>query len=295
MALNHDAVNALRTTGTAKFVDAMKSRTTGDYEKFCQRDSFGSTGYSPFLLLGFGTGSKWLTTRAMKALRSLGIRFDGELHEDSYKVKNTELSDDPALKGAQIGSKMAQSAAVYEEIQAFGILKNNVTGFDGSAMFGDHIIVADDGTTTVAEYNNDMGGSGPAWFVTDAEAALIAKRTDEDYSFAVIGGSQDTELGFNEDATAFGWRMRGLFKPGFFTHAIRSKQPLTGDNLDAVLQRSASFRSDTGLPMSNKPTHLIVPRALEPAAIKLLNMLLVNGGESNPYYGRLQLIVSDYL
>jgi len=295
MPLSTEQLNEIKATGSAKFVDTFKARTSRAFEAIITRDRFGSTGYVPFLLLGLGTGSKWVGNRAMKALRSMGVRFNGELHEDSYKVQNTDLADDPAIQASRIAGGLATSADVYDEKEVFAVLKENAVGFDGQPMFGTHEISNEAGTTVLATFDNDIEGAAPAFFTVNKNAIIVATRDGEDYQFSAIGGTADSHLGFTEDATAMGWRMRGLFKPGFWAHAVRSKQPLNEESLEECIMRHASFKNDAGLPMNCAPTHLVVPTALGPAAKKILERDYIDGGDSNIYKNRLQLIVSDYL
>ena len=56
-----------------------------------------------------------------------------------------------------------------------------------------------------------------------------------------------------------------------------------------------TFNADGGRKLGVSPTVLVVPPALEEAALNLLNTEYGTGGASNPWKGTAQLIVTPYL
>ncbi len=284
MPLSNEALQAIKATGSAKFADTLAARVGKAYEQLVTRDTFGSAGYVPFMLGGIAAGQEWVASRLMQALASFGVRFNGKKYENSVKVQVTDLADDPAMAAARVAARMADTAARYDEKAVYGVLKSNSAGFDGEPLFGTH------GT-----YSNDIEGTGAAWYIGNSQSIIVATREGEDFTFQAIGGTADSELTFAEDAVAMGWRARKIYAPGFYAHTVRSKAALTAENLQEAISRAHSFRNEAGEPIDNAPTHLVVPRALEAAATKLLKAMLVNGGDTNTDYNRLTLIVSDDL
>lgn len=294
MALSNADLDAIKATGSAKFVDTLAARKGKAYEAIITRETFGSAGYVPFLLGGAGSGQEWTTTRLMRQMRSYGVRFNGKKYENSTKVEITDIADDPAMGAARIAARMADSAARHEEKAVYGVLKANAAGFDGKPLFGEHKYEAEDGTV-LATFSNDIEGSGAAWYLCNSESIIDATREGEDYEFQAIGGTSDSELTFMEDAVAMGWRTRKIFAPGYWANTVRSKAALTADNLQDAIVLRAGFKGDDGEPLNNAATHLVVSRANEAAATKLLKAMLIGGGDTNTDYNRLQLIVSDDL
>lgn len=77
--------------------------------------------------------------------------------------------------------------------------------------------------------------------------------------------------------------------PGF-----GSKAPLTAENYAAARAAMMGFKSDGGRMLGVSPTVLVVPPALESAALHLLNTETKDGGGSNPWKGTAELIVTPY-
>lgn len=292
MALTRETLDELAATYSSKFEDTMTARIDGAHKAIRVEDDFGSTGYAPFITGGVGVGREWIGARVFKKVQSYGVRFIGKLYENTVKVPVVDLEDDPALSAAKIATAQTRSAARHDEIHTFGVLKNNQVGFDNVPLFGEHSYLADDGTTVIATYNNDIAGTSSAWYLCNDRSIVVATRRGEDYTGQALVG---TDLQFNEDAVAMGWRARKIFAPGFWADSVRSKKALTPENLDEAIQLAHSFKSDDGQPIDNAPKFLVVPRSLESAARKLIKAELVNGGETNIYFNRLQVIVSDDL
>lgn len=294
MPLSNEAIEQIKTTGSAKFVDTLAARVGRAFEQIITRDTFGSAGYVPFMLGGVGTGQEWTGSRLMKKLRSYGVRFNGKKYENSVKVDVVDLADDPAMGAARVAARMAESAARFDEKAVYSVLKNNAAGFDGEPLFGTHTY-EDEAGATVATYSNAIDGTASAFYLVNSKSVIVATREGEDFTFQAIGGAADSQLTFEEDAVAMGWRTRKIYAPGFWANAVRSKAALTAENLQEAVALMHSFRGDDGEPLDNAPTHLVVPRSLEAAATKLLKAMLVNGGDTNTDYNRLTLIVSDDL
>lgn len=292
MTISAAALAELKSTLSAKFATDLAARVEKAYEAFVTRDTFGSEGYVPFLIGGVGAGQEWTDTRVMRAINEYGIRYVGKLYENSVKIKKTTLADNIAAKAATIGAKMAVSADAHEEIQAYNVLASNPNGFDGDPLFGlDHKYSDAEGADTFA---NVIDGAAAAWYLVNKEALIIADREGEGYTAQVYGGD-NTEIDFVEDSLAIGWRARKIFAPGFWANAMKCKTALTADNLQSAIALKATFKNDTGELLGNPFTHLVVGRSNEAAALKLLKAALINGGDTNVYLNRLQLIVSDQL
>lgn len=82
---------------------------------------------------------------------------------------------------------------------------------------------------------------------------------------------------------------------GLWQLAYGSKQTLTAANYAAARAAMQTFTSDGGRKLGVNPNVLVVPPALEEAALNLLNTEYGAGGASNPWKGTAQLIVTPYL
>jgi phage major head subunit gpT-like protein len=292
--LTKEAVIELQTTGSATFVERLKSIADRSFEAITTRDNFGSTGYTPFLLGGMSAGREWVGSRVLNAIRTYGVKFTGKKYENTVEVEVEEVADNPAASAARIARAMADTAGLHEAKQAWAVLSGNAVGFDSEPLFGEHTYTEADGTTVIATYNNSIDGTGDTWYLCNARTLIVATRTGEDYNFQVIGGD-NSEYQFLNDKVAMGWRARKIFAPGLWIDAVRSSKALTADNLQEAITLAHSFRNEKGEKLDNRPTHLVVPRSLEAAADKLIKAAFINGGDSNTNLNKLQVIVCDYL
>lgn len=296
MSLTKAKLLEVMTTASAKFVDSMQARTDNSYEAIVTRDSFGSAGYTPFLLGGFGSGRLWSGARLFKRLKSYGVKFMGMKFEDTYEIEADELADNPALSGAKIGKGLSSSAARHEQIEITKVLSENKAGFDGEPLFGVHEYLADDGTTVIGTYTNDIAGSAAPFYLANKQSLLIADRDGENYRMQTMGGG-DSEHTFVTDNIAFGWRARKIFAPCLAFNTIRSANPVTEENVLTAYQTQIGFRSDSGQPLDNAPTHIVVKRgtAQEAAAERLLTLRTLAAGGDNPMYNKLKILALDDL
>ena len=77
--------------------------------------------------------------------------------------------------------------------------------------------------------------------------------------------------------------------------AFGSKAALTPANYAAARAAMMGFKADGGRILGVTPTVLVVPPALEEAALNLLNTETKDGGGTNPWKGTAELIVTPYL
>lgn len=292
MPLSQAQVDELRVTGTSAFETQLSQAVDETYKLFTMQESFGATGYVPVLLGGIGAGQEWLTTRVMHNVNEYGVKYTGKVYENSVKMKNTQVADAVAATAAKVGAELAKDARQDSALRAISVLLANPNGFDGDPLFGEHVYSAAQGAPV---YSNAIAGQGPAWFLLNDYSLVEATRTDENTTFGVIGGTQDSHLGFTEDAVAMGWRHRKIFAPGFWANSVRSEAALTSENLRAAMTAQVKFKNDAGKRIGAKAKYLVVGHSNAAAAEKLIKAALIDGGNSNLDLGRLQLVVLDDL
>lgn len=292
MPLSQAQVDEVRVTGTSSFETQLSQAVDETYKLFTLQESFGSEGYVPVMLSGIGAGQEWVNARVMHAISEYGVKFTGKVYENSVKMKNTQVADAIAATAAKVGAELAKDARQDSALRAIGVLKNNAAGFDQDPLFGTHTYSAEPGATV---FSNDIDGTNEPWFLLNDYSLVEAVRTGEGPTFAVIGGTQDSHLGFMEDAVAMGWRYRKIFAPGFWANSVRSKAALTSANLRAAMNLQVKFKNDAGKRLGVKAKYLVVGTSNAAAAEALIKAALVDGGNSNLDLGRLQLIVLDDL
>lgn len=308
--LTKEKLLEVMTTATAKFNDALKARQDANYEKFVDDDTCGSAGYSPYMLGGVGAGRKWIGSRVYTRLRSYGVRFNPEKWEKTIEADATELADNPAYaSGNKLAEKLAESWFLTDAKAVQAVLKDNAIGFGGEALFGTHEYVDQNADGTVkldgdgnpivtASFSNDMGGSGQSWYLLNEKAVTRVTREGEEPKVVLKGGTPETsEHTFDNDTIVVGWRTRKIYAPGMAYNALRSKQAVTPENLQAAEDRFTTFVNDAGEYVSAAPKFIAVKKGTAAAnAFKaILDRQLINGGESNQYYKRFELLELDYL
>jgi phage major head subunit gpT-like protein len=144
--------------------------------------------------------------------------------------------------------------------------------------------------------SNFKDGSGPAWFLLDTPRAIkpMIWQEREDYEFQSLTSSTDSHV-FMNDEYVYGVRARvnagfGLWQLGFGSKA-------TLDTASYANARAAmmDYRSENGRILGINPTTLVVPPALEDAALRILNTENGSGGESNPWKGTAELILTPFV
>lgn len=295
MAMTKEKLAELITTATGRFVDDMKARVT-PVDAIVTDDTCSNGGYSPYFLGGIGAGRKWIGSRVYTKLRSFGVKFTAEKFEKTVEIPSDELTDNPAVDGAKIGARLAESAALTEVKQTLSVLKDNAVGFDLDPLFGEHEYVDQNADGTVklengqpvvlGSYNNDIDGNGPAWYLASKKSIVRVTQVGEDYNVVMKGGSAETsEYTFDTDNLAWGWKARKIFRGGMPYYTIRSKQPLTAESYQAAKDLGATFTNDAGELVDNRFTHIVVKRgtAAAAAAKKLFTQAFLANGESNIY------------
>ena len=116
----------------------------------------------------------------------------------------------------------------------------------------------------------------------------------EKYEFQQITRSEDQHV-FMNDEYIYGVRARVNAGFGLWQLAFGSKAALTPANYAAARAAMMGFKADGGRILGVTPTVLVVPPALEEAALNLLNTETKDGGGTNPWKGTAELIVTPYL
>jgi phage major head subunit gpT-like protein len=295
MAMTKEKLAELITTATGRFIDDMKARTS-IVSAIVTDDTCTNGGYSPYFLGGIGSGRRWIGNRVYTKLKSYGVKFTCEKFEKTVEIPSDELTDNPAVDGAKIGARLAESAVLTEEKETLAVLKNNVAGFDLDPLFGTHEYVDQnaDGSVMLAAgqpvvlgaYVNDIEGAGEAWFLASKKSIVRVTQAGEDYNVVMKGGSaESSEYTFDTDNLAWGWKARKIFRGGMPYYTIRSKASLTGESFQAAQDLGATFTNDAGELVDNRFTHIIVKRGTAPAAAarKLFTQAFLANGESNIY------------
>lgn len=114
------------------------------------------------------------------------------------------------------------------------------------------------------------------------------------YEFQQVNTSNDERV-FLTDEYLYGIRARVNAGFGLWQLAFGSAATLDATNYAAARAAMMNFKSNDGRILGVTLTTLVVPPALEDAALHLLNTEMKDGGGSNPWKGTASLIVTPYL
>ena len=292
-------LSGLRTGFSKAFQDALAA-TPADWEKVATRvpsssasNTYAWLGQSPAL-------REWVGDRVLKDMAAQAYQVQNKLYECTVAVKRTDIEDDNVGVYAPLFSEMGRAAKAHADQLVFGLLAagETTTCYDGQNFFDtDHPVYPNvDGTGTATLVSNLQAGTGPAWYLLDTSRALkpliFQERTTPELD--ALTSTQD-EMVFMSDTYRYGIRYRCNAGFGFWQLAYKSKAALDAANFNAAMAAMMQIKADGGRPLGVKPTTLVVPPSLRANAMALIEAQLTTGGESNPNYKAVEVIVSPWL
>lgn len=240
---------------------------------------------------------EWVGPRQIKNLEAHGFTIKNRKFESTIRVGRDAIADDKIGVFKPMFSEMGQGARRHPEELVFNLLKAgfNTACYDGQNFFDtDHPVKDAEGNSTVV--SNFQAGSAPAWFLLDTSRAVrpIIWQERESYEFQQLIANDNPHV-FVHDEYLYGVRARVNAGYGLWQLAYGSKATLDATSYAAARAAMMDFKTDGGRILGVNPVVMVVPPALEDAALHLLNTETKDGGGSNPWKGTAQLIVTPYL
>jgi phage major head subunit gpT-like protein len=240
---------------------------------------------------------EWIGPRHVKNLTAHGFTIENRKFESTTSIPRDSIADDKLGVFKPAFSEMGQLARTHPEELVFGLLGAGFTTtcFDGQNFFDtDHPSKDKNGAEITV--SNTSTGAGPAWFLLDTSRAVkpIIWQEREKYEFTALNRPDDQNV-FLNDEYLFGVRARVNAGFGLWQLAYGSTATLDDTAYAAARAAMMGYRSAEGRLLGIKPTTLVVPPALEEAALYLLNAETKDGGGSNPYAKTADLIVTPWL
>lgn len=240
---------------------------------------------------------KWVGDRVVKNLTQHDYRLKNEKYEDTIEVDVEAIEDDqygvytPLFKGLGAAIAAHPNEMVFATLAAgFG-----EPCYDGQYFFdSDHPVTQADGAT--ASVSNFQTGAATPWFLIDASKALKPIIFQDRVKPRLVRKDNEKDDNvFNQDKFVYGVRARRAAGYGMWQTAFGSKAALDATNYAAARSAMMALKGDAGRPLGIKPTHLVVPPALEGAALELLNAERNAAGATNVWRNTAQLLVSSWL
>lgn len=239
---------------------------------------------------------EWIGQRQVNNLKAHGFTIANRKFESTISVKREDIADDRLGVFRPLVAEMGQSAKRHPDELIFSLLASGFTApcFDGGTFFdSDHPVDIDGEVVT---QSNMQDGTDPAWFLLDTSRAIrpVIWQEREPYEFQSLDDTNSKYV-FVNDEFLYGIRARVNTGFGLWQLGFGSKAPLTEENYAAARATMMGFKSDGGRLLGVTPTVLVVPPALESAALHLVNTETKDGGGSNPWKGTTELIVTPYV
>lgn len=247
---------------------------------------------------------EWIGDRVVHGIASHGYTVKNKSFELTIGVPRTAIADDQYGVYAPMFTEMGRSAEAHPDQVIFGLLADGKTGlcYDGTPFFGDaHPVITKSGKAGVQSNVLEASSSpGPRWYVLDTSRALkpLIYQNRESPNFVAKDKETDDNV-FDRNEFRYGTSRRGNAGFGFWQMAQTSNKPLAEASLEEAVTALTTRTGDNGRPLGLNGTLLVVPPALEFKASALLNSELIaaegGGSKSNPYKGRLKLLVAPWL
>lgn len=295
-------LTGLRTGFSKAFQDALTNTPT-DWGKVATRVPSTSTSNTYGWLNQYPALREWVGDRVVKNMAAQAYQVQNKLYEGTVGVARTDIEDDNVGVYTPLFAEMGRAAKAHADQLVMGLLAagESTVCYDGQNFFdSDHPVYPNvDGTgtaTPVSNYNDGGATPGPAWYLLDASRALkpiiFQERTAPELEAMTATNDEGV---FVSDTYRYGIRYRCNAGFGFWQLAYKSKAALDASNFNAAMQAMMEVKADGNRPMAIKPTTLLVPPALRASALSLIEANLIAGGQGNPNYKAVEVVVSPWL
>lgn len=238
---------------------------------------------------------EWIGDRVVHGLEGADFSIKNRKFELTEGVERDAIEDDTYGLYGPVFNEFGRASREHPNELSVEVLESNPLCYDGQNLFdSDHPVL--DASGAPQSVSNDMGGSGPAWYVMDLSRAIrpIIFQRRRDYNFRAITDLNDQQV-FLTDKFLFGVDARVNAGPGLWQLVVRSKQTLDATNYEAARKRLQELQGDYARPLALRHTHTMVPTTLEGPARKVIVNSLASGGETNEWAGSSMLVVNHWL
>ncbi|MGB0683399.1 MAG: Mu-like prophage major head subunit gpT family protein [Magnetovibrionaceae bacterium] len=240
---------------------------------------------------------KWVGPRVIDSLASAGYVLENEPFENTVAVDRYDIEDDQyGTYNPAIGD-LGQTVAEHPDELCWGVLKK---GFEELCFDGQPFIDTDhpalDANGKEISVSNYTAGAEPAWFLMDTTRAIkpIIYQERQKARFVAKDSPTDDHV-FNNNEFLYGVDYRAAAGYGLWQLIHGATVSLNEDNYAAVRQAMMELKADHGRPLNIRPRLLVVPPALEKAALKLVQAENNANGETNVYRNSVEVHVEPML
>ncbi len=240
---------------------------------------------------------EWIGERIVQNLMQHDYAIKEKALELTLGVDKDDIETDNLGIYGPLFQAMGQSTGATADQLTFGLLGNGFATecYDGQFFFDtDHPVLDKDGNK-ISVANTD-GGSGTPWFLLDVSRPIrpLILQVRKDFEFVSMTRTDDDHV-FKNKEFLYGADARMNVGFGFWQMAWGSKQTLSAANYAIARAALMGMKGDYGRPLGMMPRLLVVPPALESAALKIVNNELGANGETNEWKGTAEVLVCPWL
>lgn len=256
------------------------------------------TGTEDYGWLGQVPGMReWLGDRQIQNLALHSYSIKNKDFESTVGVKRPHIEDDQLGIYSPMFEMMGQNASEHPDTLVFALLAAgfDTKCYDNQYFFDtDHPVIQAD--KSVASVSNVQAGAGAPWFLLDTRRPLKPVIYQERKKPTFVSMDKETDANvFNRNEYVYGVDSRCNVGFGFWQMAFGSKADLDTANFEAAYDAMGAFKGDHGKQLGIRPNLLVVGPSNASAARKIVEAQLVNGGDSNTNFKRVELLECPWL
>lgn len=256
------------------------------------------TGTEDYGWLGKIPGMReWIGDRQIQNLALHSYSIKNKPFESTIGVKRDNIEDDQLGIYSPMFEMMGQNASEHPDKLIFALLAAGFATacYDGQYFFDtDHPVIQADGSS--ASVSNYQAGAGNPWFLLDTRRPLkpLIFQERKKPNFVAMDKETDANV-FTRAEYLYGIDSRCNVGFGFWQMAFGSKSDLDNANFEAAYDAMGAFKADGGEPLGVKPSLLVVGASNASAGRKIVEAQLINGGDTNTNFKRVELLECPWL
>lgn len=240
---------------------------------------------------------EWIGDRQINNIGQYDYSIKNKKFESTVAVSRDKVDDDQYGIYAPMFEMLGQNAMEHPDILVFGLLALGFASpcYDKQYYFDtDHPVIQADGT--IASVSNYQAGAGAPWFLLDTRRPLKPIIFQDRKSANLVALDKETDGNvFMKNQLIYGVDSRCNVGFGFWQMAFGSKATLDATNFEAAYDAMGAFKGDQGKPLGVAPNMLVVGPSNASKGRKIVQAQLINGGESNTNFNRVELLEVPWL
>ncbi len=239
---------------------------------------------------------EWVSARQMATLDGYGYTLANKTWESSIRVKREHIEDDQIGQYSIIAERYGRQTSEFPDKLCYPLLCAgfNTLCFDGQNFFDEDHPLGDGTCSNVV--GTPASDQGEPWFLIDDSQVLkpIIWQTRRAFKFEALD-DLNSEHTFKNNEFLYGVDGRCNAGFGFWQTAVGSRAALTAENYEKASNLLLGMKATNGEPLGIRPTTLVVGPKNRAAAKRIIDAMLVNGGDSNIWYKDVDIVVSPFI